>query len=213
MVAAVVGHRHRGLGTPFRNGELAGEGAVDRQLPANGSRRGGWWHLRQHCLGAIQSLSGVVDNGPNNFPSSVGITLTWDLAPSIGAVQVIGYFSNPAVAMANGPVSIPSSWIRGRVLTAGVQGAPTTYTPFTQNGAGGVGSAGGSLLLFSQPILGYSKIGTLTVDLQLQLDLTGCDGLRPTSISCACGHLLPRARQHPSCICASSLRRVRRCYR
>ena len=122
---------------------------------------------------AIQSLSGVVDNEPNNFPSSVGITLTWDLAPSTGAVQVIGYFSNPAVAMANGPVSIPSGWIRGRVLTAGVQGAPTTYTPFTQNGAGGVGSAGGSLLLFSQPILGYSKTGTLTVDLQLQLDLTG----------------------------------------
>ena len=123
--------------------------------------------------GAIQSLSGVVDNEPNNFPSSVGITLTWDLAPSTGAVQVIGYFSNPAVAMANGPVSIPSGWIRGRVLTAGVHGAPPTYTPFTQNGAGGVGSAGGSLLLFSQPILGYSKTGTLTVDLPLQLDLTG----------------------------------------
>jgi len=123
--------------------------------------------------GAIQSLDGVIDNTPNNFPSTVGITLTWDLAPSTGAVQVIGYFSNPAVAMASGPVSIPSSWIRGRVLTAGVQGAPTTYTEFTQSGAGGVGSAGGSLLLFSQPILGYSKTGTQTVDLQLQLDLTG----------------------------------------
>ena len=123
--------------------------------------------------GAIQSLSGVVDNTPNNFPSTVGITLTWDLAPSTGAVQVIGYFSNPAAAMTSGPVSIPSSWIRGRVLTTGVQGAPTTYTAFTQSGAGGVGSAGGSLLLFSQPILGYSKTGTQTVDLQLQLDLTG----------------------------------------
>jgi hypothetical protein len=123
--------------------------------------------------GAIQSLPGIVDNAPNNFPSTVGITLTWDLAPSTGAVQVIGYFSNPAAAMTSGSVSIPSSWIRGRVLTAGVQGAPTTYTAFTQSGAGGVGSAGGSLLLFSQPILGYSKTGTQTVDLQLQLDLTG----------------------------------------
>jgi len=123
--------------------------------------------------GAIQSLSGVVDNAPNNFPSTVGITLTWDLAPSTGAVQVIGYFTNPAGAMTSGPVSIPSSWIRGRVLTAGVPGAPTTYTAFTQNGAGGIGAAGGSLLLFSQPILGYSKTGSLTVDLQLQLDLTG----------------------------------------
>jgi len=136
VVAAVVGHRHRGLGTPSGSGELAGEGAIDRQL-------------------------------------TVGITLTWDLAPSTGAVQVIGYFSNPAAAMTSGPVSIPSSWIRGRVLTTGVQGAPTTYTAFTQSGAGGVGSAGGSLLLFSQPILGYSKTGTQTVDLQLQLDLTG----------------------------------------
>jgi len=123
--------------------------------------------------GAIQSLSGVVDNAPNNFPSTVGITLTWDLAPSTGDVQVIGYFSNPTAAMTSGPVSIPSSWMRGRVLTTGVQGAPTTYTAFTQSGAGGVGSAGGSLLLFRQPILGNSKTGTLTVDLQLQLDLTG----------------------------------------
>jgi len=116
--------------------------------------------------GAIQSLDGVIDNTPNNFPSTVGISLTWDLTPSTGAVQVIGYFSNPAVAMTSGPVSIPSSWIRGRVLTAGVQGAPTTFTAFTQTGAG-------SLLLFSQPILGYSKAGTQAVDLQLQLDLTG----------------------------------------
>lgn len=123
--------------------------------------------------GAIQSLSDVVDNAPNTFPSTVGITLTWDLAPSTGTVQVFGYFSNPAVAMTSGPVSIPSSWIRGRVLTAGVPGAPTTYTAFTQNGVGGVGTAGGSLLLLSQPILGYSKTGTLAVDLQLQLDLTG----------------------------------------
>ena len=53
--------------------------------------------------GAIQSLSGVVDNTPNNFPPTVGITLTWDLAPSTGAVQVIGYFSNPAAAMTSGP--------------------------------------------------------------------------------------------------------------
>jgi len=77
------------------------------------------------------------------------------------------------VAMTSGPVSIPSSWIRGLVLTAGVPGAPTAYTAFTQSGTGGVGSSGGSLVLLNQPILGYSKTGTLAVDLQLQLDLTG----------------------------------------
>ena len=123
--------------------------------------------------GAIQALPSVVDNAPNPFPSPVSISLTWDLHPSTGAVKVFGYFTNPAAAMTSGPVSIPSSWISGRVLTAGAQGAPTTYTPFTQNGVGGVGTSGGSLLLFSQPVLGYSKTGTTTVDLQLQLDLTG----------------------------------------
>ena len=123
--------------------------------------------------GAIQSLSGVRDNAPNPFPSAVNIALTWDLHPSTGSVQVLGYFASPTEAMTSGSVSIPSSWIQGRVLTAGVQGAPTTYTAFTQNGTGGVGTAGGSLLLFSQPVLGYSRTGTVTVDLQLQLDLTG----------------------------------------
>ncbi len=123
--------------------------------------------------GAIQILPNVTDNAPNDFPSTVGVALTWDLHPSTGSVQVLGYFSDPAAAMTSGQGSIPSSWIRGRVLTAGVQGAPTAYTAFTQNGAGGVGTGGGSLLLFSQPILGFSKSGTQTVDLQLQLDLTG----------------------------------------
>lgn len=123
--------------------------------------------------GATQALSGVVDNAPNTFPSPVSITLTWDLHPSTGSVQVLGYFADPTAAMTSGPVSIPSSWLKGRVLTAGAQSAPTTYTAFTQTGTGGVGSAGGSLLLFSQPILGYSKTGTRTVDLDLQLDLTG----------------------------------------
>ena len=122
--------------------------------------------------GAVQSLGNVTDNVANTFPSPVSITLTWDLHPSTGSVQVIGYFANPAAAMTSGPVSIPSSWLRGRVLTTGAQGAPTTYTEFTQGG-GGVGTAGGSLLLLTVPVLGYSKAGTQTIDLQLQLDLTG----------------------------------------
>jgi hypothetical protein len=123
--------------------------------------------------GAIQALGNVSDNVINSFPSPVTITLTWDLHPSTGAVQVIGYFTNPAAAMVSGPVSIPSSWLMGRVLTAGVQGAPTTFTAFTQNAVGGVGIPGGSLSLATQPVLGYSKTGTLTLNLELQLDLTG----------------------------------------
>ena len=123
--------------------------------------------------GATQALANVTDNVPNTFPSPVSITLTWDLHPSTGAVQVLGYFVDPTAAMRSGPVSIPSSWLKGRVLTAGAPGAPTSYTAFTQNGVGGAGTAGGSLSLVTQPVLGYSKTGTRTFDLQLQLDLTG----------------------------------------
>ena len=123
--------------------------------------------------GAIQSLGNVTDNTTNNFPTPVSITLTWDLHPSTGSIQVVGYFANASAAMASGPVSIPSSWLKGRVLTAGINSAPTTFTAFTQNSVGGVGSPGASLTLASQPVLGYSKTGTLTFDLQLQLDLTG----------------------------------------
>jgi hypothetical protein len=123
--------------------------------------------------GAVQSLGNVTDNATNNFPTPVSITLTWDLHPSTGSIQVIGYFTNASAAMSSGVVTIPSSWIKGRVMTAGIPGAPTTYTAFTQNATGGIGSAGGSLTLASQPVLGYSKTGTQTFDLQLQLDLTG----------------------------------------
>jgi hypothetical protein len=123
--------------------------------------------------GAVQALGSVADNTVNTFPSAVSITLTWDLHPSTGAIQVIGYFASPTAAMAAGAASIPSSWINGRVLTADAPGAPTTYTAFTQSAAGGVGTAGGSLSLMTQPVLGYSKTGTRTIDLQLQLDLTG----------------------------------------
>src|SRR6185295_5073282 len=39
--------------------------------------------------GAVQSLANVVDNTPNTFPTPVSITLTWDLHPSTGSVQVL----------------------------------------------------------------------------------------------------------------------------
>jgi hypothetical protein len=123
--------------------------------------------------GAIQSLAGVIDNAPNNFPTPVSLTLTWDLHPSTGSVRVIGYFTNPTAAMSSGPISVPASWLAGRVLTVDVPGAPTTFTAFTQNAVGGVGASGGSLQLLNLPILGNNRTGTRTFDVQLQLDLTG----------------------------------------
>ena len=126
--------------------------------------------------GATQSLGSVTDNTPNNFPSPISIALTWDLLPQTGSVEVVGYFANPSAAMVSGPVSIPSGWMKGRVSAAAgqnLQNMPATYTAFSQSAIGGVGTAGGSLRLFSLPVLGYSKSGTVTANLDLQLDLTG----------------------------------------
>jgi len=123
--------------------------------------------------GAVQTIASVTDNVVNSFPTPVTITLSWDLHPSTANVQVIGYFANPAMAMSSGSLGIPSGWIKGRVLTAEVVGAPTSFTPFTQNAVGGIGTTGGSLALMTQPVLGYSKSGSKTIDLELQLDLVG----------------------------------------
>lgn len=123
--------------------------------------------------GAVQALGSVTDNAVNPFPGRVNLTLTWDLHPSTGAVAVVGYFSNPAQAMVSGPVAVPSGWLLGRVPTPAILGAPTTFTPFTHVAAGSAGTAGGSLTLVTQPVLGYSRSGTLSFDLELQLDLTG----------------------------------------
>ena len=52
-------------------------------------------------------------------------------------------------------------------------GIPTTYTAMTQNGVGGVGTAGGSLQLFSVNIGGGNKTASRNDNLDLQLDLVG----------------------------------------
>jgi hypothetical protein len=56
-------------------------------------------------------------------------------------------------------------------------GIPTTYTAMTQNGIGGVGSAGGSLQLFSVSITGANKNASRSDNLDLQLNLVGAPAL------------------------------------
>lgn len=123
--------------------------------------------------GRTQTIASIVDGVANNFPTPVQIQTEWNLSPSANAVAVVAYFTNPAQAMASGTNYIPSAWIRGRVAT----GAPTAFTPITQaaviGGGQTLGTAGGSLLLFTQPIGGKTKAGTRTDNLELQLDLTG----------------------------------------
>jgi len=137
--------------------------------------------------GAAQTLPVLTDNTTNNFPTPVVIQTQWDLNPGqTGSVNVIGWFSTPSQALTNGAgTNIPSSRMKGQ-LTPGAPAPtsyPATFTAFTQNAVGGIGTAGGSLRLFQINISGSNKIQTRTDNLSLQLDLTGAGVLPPGTYS------------------------------
>jgi hypothetical protein len=120
--------------------------------------------------GAVQMIAGLTDNALNNFPAPVVIQTDWNVNPGqTNTVELVAYFSIPAQAMTGGASQIPSSRIQGRMTT----GLPAAFTPMTQNAIGGVGSAGGSLALFSVAIGGANKVASRTDNLDLRLDLVG----------------------------------------
>jgi hypothetical protein len=120
--------------------------------------------------GAVQSIPGIADNAVNNFPAPVVIQTSWSVNPGqTNTVNLMAYFSVPAQALVGGSSQIPSSRLSGRMTT----GLPVTFTAMTQNGVGGVGSAGGSLRLFSVNIGGANKDASRTDNLDLQLNLVG----------------------------------------
>ena len=120
--------------------------------------------------GATQTIAGVTDNAVNSFPSAVVIQTDWNVNPGqTNTVSLVAYFTTPAQALVGGATQIPSSRVLGRMLT----GIPTTFTAITQNGIGGVGTAGGSLGLFAVTITGANKAAGRTDNLDLQLDLVG----------------------------------------
>jgi hypothetical protein len=120
--------------------------------------------------GAVQTIPSVTDNAINNFPAPVVITTGWNVNPGqTNTVNLVAYFSIPAQAMAGGAVQIPSSRIQGRMTT----GLPVAFTPISQNAVGGVGSAGGTLALFSVAIGGANKNASRTDNLDLRLNLVG----------------------------------------
>lgn len=124
--------------------------------------------------GGSQTLATIVDNVANNFPTPVRIMTAWDLPPGYPSVRLVAYFSNPAQALVNGTAALTSARMRGRVLTTPITPwQPTGWTSFTQNGTGGVGVNGGTLRLFRVPINAATRKASRTIDLQLQLNLTG----------------------------------------
>jgi hypothetical protein len=120
--------------------------------------------------GATQTIAGVTDNAVNSFPSPVVIQTAWNVKPGqTNTVNLVAYFTTPAQALVGGATQIPSSRVLGRMLT----GIPTTFTAISQNGIGGVGTAGGSLNLFAVNITGANKNTTRTDNLDLQVNLVG----------------------------------------
>lgn len=124
--------------------------------------------------GASQTIAGVTDNALNSFPAPVVINTDWNVkANQTNTVNLVAYFTLPAQAMVGGATQIPSSRLEGRVTT----GTPTVFTAFTQNGLGGVGTAGGSLRLFSVNITNANKKANRTDNLDLRLNLVGFPAL------------------------------------
>jgi hypothetical protein len=126
--------------------------------------------------GATQTLASLTDNAPNSFASPVNITTTWDLNAGTSVV-LVGSFATPAQALASGGNFITSAFVKGRMTT----GTPTSFTAFTAAGVGTIGTAGGSLTLFTQSAA--TPAGNRTDNLDLQLDLTGHANLVPGTYS------------------------------
>ncbi|MEA2722576.1 MAG: hypothetical protein QOH59_347 [Gemmatimonadales bacterium] len=118
---------------------------------------------------SVATLASIADGtNVNNF-GPVSLITAWNLTAG-SSVRLIGWFTTPAQALANGTDYIPSSKIEGRVGAA-------AYAPFTGSAVGAVGVAGGSLQLFSQSVAAGTRFGTRTDQLDLRLDLTGVNTL------------------------------------
>jgi len=126
--------------------------------------------------GAVQSIPSLTDNVVNSFPTPVVITTSWDVNPGqTNTVSLMAYFTTPSQALTGGVTQIPASRVLGRMTT----GLPVAFTAITQNAVAGIGTAGGSLRLFSQNITGPNKKASRTDNLDLQLNLVGFPTLAP----------------------------------
>jgi hypothetical protein len=129
--------------------------------------------------GASQSLAGPLSPGATqSFGAPVSLETSWSVDPAVsGSLTLVAYFDAPGAALANGAAAIPSRAVQGRVAT----GAPTAFSSFSEApvGPGGeaVGSAGGSLRLFTETIGAANAVAVRRDNLELRLDLTGIPSL------------------------------------
>ncbi|MGH7536390.1 MAG: hypothetical protein ACREMG_12545 [Gemmatimonadales bacterium] len=122
--------------------------------------------------GSVATLPGSLVAGPNDF-APLPIETTWDLDPAQPvSVALVAFFEAPAQAFVGEGISIPSQAVLGKVSTGG----PQAYSPFTGgpvSGAGGtIGVAGGTLVLFTQPVSAENARDGRSDALQIRVDLT-----------------------------------------
>jgi hypothetical protein len=137
--------------------------------------------LQQVALGAIKGQSvtlsaptptsqglNLVDGAITEWPQPFTLTVGWDVTNSEATtVKLVGYFPTPAQALSYTTSYIPSSSIE-----ASVDGG-VTWAPVTGSAVGGIGSAGGSIVLYtSAPTSGGNKTGSASVTFKLRLNLT-----------------------------------------
>lgn len=138
--------------------------------------------LQQVTLGAVkgqsvtlgtpspstQSLS-IVDGAITEWASPITLTVSWDVTNSpTTTVKLVGYFTAPSQALSfNGTSFIPSSSIEASIDNG------ANWLPVTSAAVGGVGTAGGSVVLYtSAPTDGVNKAGSATVTFRIRLNLT-----------------------------------------
>lgn len=137
--------------------------------------------LQQVALGAIKGQSvtlsvpspasqgtSIVDGGTSEYAQTITTTVGWDVANSgTTTVKLVGYFQNPAQALAFDTWYIPSSSLEASTDNG------ATWQAFTGNAVGGIGSTGGSLVLYtSAPTSGDNKTNSAVVSFKLRLNLT-----------------------------------------
>ena len=127
--------------------------------------------------GNSATLPGALVTGPNDF-TPLAVTTSWDVDPArTAAVALVAYFDQPARALVGPQAAIPSAAVYGRVPTGG----PKSFAPFTGAAVTGgptlAGTAGGTLVLFTQTISDANALGGRSDDLQVRIDLTGAPEL------------------------------------
>jgi hypothetical protein len=115
--------------------------------------------------------------GPNDF-APLPVVTSWNLDPTRSAsVTVLAFFEAPARALAAELGAIPAGRVLGRMPTGG----PKSFAPFTggpvSTGTGVLGTMGGTLVLFAQPVSSGNAFGSRTDELQVRIDLSGMPDL------------------------------------